>query len=205
MRFAENGFSEGMLNKRNLEVSKMKQKVMTFSQSLTQPVSVSFTCEHCGELNLTTQDIVGVGSRSGGKLGPDGNWQISPEDSIKIVELAQKDLEFKVKNIEKKVAKGNFSWLNATKCKKCEHYQSWNARKIWKEFIQLFFGAPFIVLLVVGFPISLIYKNTTDYPLWVDILLIGLILIIMIVAIINLVTSLSKTKRKNRSKPTVII
>lgn len=183
----------------------MKQKVITFSQSLTQPVSVSFTCEHCGELNFITQDIVGVGSRSGGKRGPDGNWQISPEDSIKIVELAQKDLELKVKNVEKKIAKGKFSWLNATECTKCKHYQSWNSRRIWKEFFQLFLGAPFIVLLVVGFPISLIYKNTRDYPLWVDILLIGLILLIMLGAIINLVASLSKTKRKDRSKPTVII
>jgi hypothetical protein len=190
---------------KDMEVSTMKQEVVTFSQSLTHPVSVSFTCEHCGASNSFIQEIVGEGRISGGKRGADGNYTMSPKDSLKIMELARKDLEYKVKKAEKKIAKGNFSWLKANECVKCNKYQSWNNRRIWKDFLMVFFGAPFIVLLVVGFPITLIYKNTSDYPLWVDILLISLILILMIGATINLAMSLSKTNHKNRNKPNVIM
>jgi hypothetical protein len=183
----------------------MKQEVVTFTQNVNHPVSVSFACEHCGESNSFIQEIVGEGRISGGKRGADGKYTMSPKDSIKIMELAQKDLEYKVKKAEKKIAKGNLTWLKANKCVKCNKYQSWNNRRIWKDFMLMFFGAPFIVLLVVGFPITLIYKNTTDYPLWVNILLISLILILMIGASINLAMSLNKTNRKSRNKPIIII
>jgi hypothetical protein len=183
----------------------MKQEAVIFTQSLTRPVTISFICEHCGESNSFTQEIVGEGRTSGAKKGVDGKYIMSPKDSLKIMELAQLNLDHNVKKAETKIAKGNYSWLNANKCVKCNKYQSWNNRRIWKDFLLMFFGAPFIVLLVVGFPITLIYKNTTDYPLWVDILLVSLILILMIGATINLAMSLNKTNHKNRNKPTVIM
>ena len=183
----------------------MKREVVTLSHSLTQPIGISFICEHCGESNLVIQDIVGVGTKSGGKQRVDRTYSISPKDSIEIANLAQKDLEYKIKKIEKKTAKDNYSWINTTKCVKCQHFQSWNNRRLWKDFLKLFFGAPFLVLMLVGFPISLIYKNTSDYPLWLDYTLTGIILTVMFGAVIYLLKSLSKNRSKNRNKPSYVM
>lgn len=183
----------------------MKQEVVTFTQSLTHPVSVSFTCEHCGEVNTFIHEIIGVGNRSGGKRGADGKYVMSPKDSIIIMEQAQKNLELGIKKVERKVEKGNYSWLEAKKCSKCQHYQSWNGGRIWKDFFMLFLGGPFIIFLVIGFPITMIYKNTTNYPSWVYVLIGGLSFIIMVGALINLVSSLNMKSRKNRNVPTVFV
>lgn len=183
----------------------MKQEIVTYSQSLTQPISVSFTCEHCGTFNIFTQDIVGVGSLSVKTRKATEKYVPSVADSFAVNNLAKENLELKMKQIEKKIATDNFSWLNAAKCSKCKHFQSWNNRRIWSDFLKLFFGAPFIILLVVGFPITQIYKNTSDFPLWANVLLLSLVIIVMVGAIINLVYSLSMKSRKSHNKPTVTL
>lgn len=183
----------------------MKQEVVTFTQSLTHPVSVSFTCEHCGEVNQYKHEIIGVGQKSEGKRGADGQYSISPADSEKIMIKAQQNLDLSIKKVERKIEKGNYSWLEAKKCTKCKHYQSWNGAGIWKDFFTLFLGAPFIIILVIGFPITRIYRNATSYPIWVYILIGGLSLIIMVGALINLVISQNMKNRKNRNVPTVIV
>lgn len=183
----------------------MKQEVVTYSQSLTQPISVSFTCAHCDTLNIFTQDIVGVGNLSVKTLKATEKYVPSVADTFAVNNLAKEDLALKMKKIEKKIATDNFSWLNKAKCSKCKHFQSWNNRRIWSDFLKLFFGAPFMVLLVVGYPISQIYKNSSDFPLWANLLLLGLIIIVMVGAIINLVYSLLMKSRKSHNKPTVTL
>ena len=184
----------------------MGQKITTFTQTMTHPVNVSFACEHCGEMNSFSMEIIGGGKTHGGKRNADGTYSLTPEGLAKIRAKAQIDLDRGVKNAELKIAKGHFSWIDAKKCPKCKHYQSWQTGRIWKNFLKVFFGAPFFVFLLAMYPLSIISsRDSNDYPQWVYIILGGLILVIMVGAMVNLFTSLVKRDRKNHNKPTVII
>lgn len=55
-------------------------------------------------------------------------------------------------------------------------------------------------------PLQVIFgKDTNKYPQWVMIVILGLALIIMIAAVVNLISSLSHKGGKNHNKPTVTL
>jgi len=187
---------------------KMGEKITTYSKVLSYPITVSFTCEHCGEQNVYTQEIVGAGQKSkyNVKRGSTAIDNLSPKELVKMQIKAQRDLDRGIENARRKVAKDKFSWIYANKCSKCRHYQSWQTGQIWKNFFKTFFGGPFMLMLIVMFPLFWIFgRDTSKYPEWISIVLSGLMLIIMISAIVILIKSLLSRDRKKHSKPSVII
>lgn len=148
----------------------MGQEITTYSKVLTKPINVSFTCEHCGEYNSFAQEIVGSGSKSkyGGKHEVKSSSILSQKELDKIMMKSQKNLDYGIKNAEIKIAKGKFSWLYANKCIKCNYYQSWQTHQIWKNFFKTFIGGPFMSLLIVMFPLSIVFGRDSDkYPDWI--------------------------------------
>jgi hypothetical protein len=191
-----------------MEGNIMGQEITTYSQVLTHSINVSFTCEHCGEHNSFTQEIVGSGKKSkySGAFDAKGANTLTKNDYTKILTKAQKDLDRGIENAKHRLAKEKFSWLYANKCSKCKHYQSWQTRQIWRNFFKTFFGGPFMLFLLVMIPLSIVFgRDTSSYPEWISIVLGVLTLIIMIVAVVNLISSLIHRDRKQRNKPTVTI
>ena len=139
----------------------MGDQITSFSQVLTHPFNVSFTCEHCGEFNTFTHEIVGAGKKSvyHSSSRNISAAALSAKDRLKMQEKAEKQLELGIKNAEAKLAKGKYSWIVANKCAKCNRYQSWQTRQIWKNFFKSFFGAPFIILLLLYLPLSWIFGS----------------------------------------------
>lgn len=186
----------------------MGDQITTYSKVLTHPFNVSFTCEHCGECNSFTQEIVGAGKKSiyGSSSRSNNVSTLSAADSAKMLLKAEKALELGIKNAETKLAKGKYSWLYANKCTKCKHYQSWQTSQIWKTFFKSFFGGPFMLMLLVFFPLNIIFgKDTNKYPEWIMIVMSSLIFIIWISSIIILIKSLLSRDRKHRCKPIVTL
>jgi len=186
----------------------MGQEITTYSQVLKHPFVVTFTCEHCGEFNSYTQEIVGAGKKSkySGEFDSKRASTLTMNDYSKMMAKAQKDLDRGISNAKRKLAKDNVSWLYANKCAKCKHYQSWQTSQIWKSFFKAFFGGPFLLFLLVMIPLSIVFgRDTSKYPEWISVVLGALALIIMIAAVINLISSLAHRDRKHRDKPTVTL
>jgi hypothetical protein len=186
----------------------MGQEIVTFSQVLTHPFTVAYICELCGEPNSFHHEIVGTGKKS---VYRDASFTRAPasltqKDATGMLEKAQKDLDRGVRNAQARLAKGKYSWIQANRCAKCKRYQSWHVARIWKDFFKNFFGAPFLLMLLVFIPLSVIYgKDSSHYPEWIFVVLGVLSLVLMLVAVVNLFRSLISRRGKQRNPPTVTL
>ena len=186
----------------------MGQEIITYSQVLTHPFTVSFVCEHCGEQNTFEHEIVGAGKKSLYKDNSFTNKTPVPsqKDQSRMQEKAQKDLDRGILYAQSRLAKGKYSWIKANPCVKCKRYQSWHVSQIWKTFFKTFFGGPFLVSLLVYIPVSLLYgKDSSRYPEWVMIVITSLMLLVMVAAVVNLFRALISRRGKQRNPPTVAL
>ncbi len=186
----------------------MGDQITTFSKVLTHPFNVAFTCEHCGEQNSFTQEIAGVGKKAlyGSTAKTFTTNDLSPAVQAKMLQKAQNQLDQGIKDAEAKIAKEKYSWLYANKCAKCNRFQSWQTGQIWKNFFKTFFGGPFILMLVVYFPLTIFWgRDSSKYPEWIMYSLSVIMLIIWISAIVILIKSLARRDHKHRNKPTVTL
>lgn len=88
----------------------MGQEIITYSKVLTHPVIIEFTCEHCGENNVFTQEIVGAGKKSKyrGDFDTKRSTQLTAQDQSKMLTKAQKDLDRGISNAKRNIEKNNF-------------------------------------------------------------------------------------------------
>ena len=186
----------------------MGQEIVTYSQVLKHPFTVSFVCEHCGEQNTYDHEIVGAGKKSLYKDNSFSNKTPVPsqKDQSRMQEKAQKDLDRGILYAQGRLAKGKYSWIKANKCAKCKRYQSWHISQIWKTFFKTFFGGPLVVMLLVYFPISIIFgRDTSRYPEWISIVMSALMFLVMVAAVVNLFRALISRRGKQRNPPTVAL
>lgn len=125
-----------------------------YSQKLKHPVYVSFTCEHCGQFNTYTEEIVGAGSA---EVRYGSSNKRAQEKISKIGTQAQVNLSHNVQNARINAEKGNYSWLKLHRCTKCNSAQSWQTGRLWKNIIK------FIVMDVIFlFYFFLFFNDASD-------------------------------------------
>ena len=169
-----------------------------YSQKLKHPVYVSFTCEHCGQYNSFSQEIIGAGTAEVNNIRSDKYRQ---EQMAKVGPKAENNLQRNVLHAKQAVAKGSFSWLKFHKCTKCGFTQSWQTGRLWKRFIK-FFVIDIIILLIFISWLTGSSPESKTIEAWG---VFGVLAVVVLVPIIILVVSLLKRDKQNKNRPDVSI
>lgn len=179
-----------------------------FATELKHTFNVSFTCEHCGEINSFTREIIGTGNKTvyGSASQSNSDATLSAADMSEMKLDAEKQLAAGIKRARAKLSKGKYSWLKANKCTKCNRYQSWQTAEIWTNFFKLFFGGPLAFGLLAYLPLTKIFgTDSSKYPEWVMYAYYSIIIIIWISSIVILLKSLLFRDRKHQNLPDVTL
>ncbi|HBP37464.1 MAG TPA: hypothetical protein DD640_01750 [Clostridiales bacterium] len=169
-----------------------------YSQKLKHPVSVTFMCEHCGQYNYFSQEIIGNGSVEVSNIRSDKYRQ----DQIgKIGSKAESDLLRNVQNAKQSLSRGNYSWLKFHKCTKCGYSQSWQTGRLWKRSI-IFFIMDLVILYIFFSWLTGSSPESITSGAWGFFAILG---IFILIPVIVLVISLLRRDKKNKYKPDVSI
>jgi len=169
-----------------------------YSQKLKHPVYVTYTCEHCGQVNTFSQEIVGNASAEVrfGTSNKYANAKVS-----KLGAKAQSDLERQVHKAQIDTERKNFAWLKVQKCSVCKYPQSWQKGGLWRKTI-LFFILDFFYLLVFFSWATGSSAESKTPGAWIGFIVVGIVLSL---PIISLVLNLRKIEKAKSSVPIVII
>lgn len=169
--------------------------VVTHRTMKKQPVVVDYRCEHCGEANSYVVELVGRSSKSGDSL--------TDRQMERLEAKADRRLERRILAVEKKVAKGSFSWARAWRCKKCKRCQTWQVPRLWRTFFADLFGIP-ILLLLLGAPFQALMRNG-DRPSIFGVVYLAVFVLVAIGVPVSDLVPILRIDRKNPTKPTVTI
>jgi len=169
-----------------------------YSQKVKHPVYVTYTCEHCGQVNTFSQEIVGNASAEVrfGTSNKYANAKVS-----KLGAKAQGDLERQVHKAQIDTERKNFAWLKVQKCSVCKYPQSWQKGGLWRKTI-LFFILDFFYLLVFFSWATGSSAESKTPGTWIGFIIVGIVLSL---PIISLVLNLRKIEKAKSSVPIVII
>lgn len=169
-----------------------------YSQKVKHPVYVTYTCEHCGQVNTFSQEIVGNASAEV-RFGTSNKYANSKVS--KLGAKAQSDLDRQVHKAKVDIERKNFAWLKFHKCAQCKYPQSWQKSGLWRSSIFLFV-VDFLYLMIFYSWITGSSAQSKTTGTWIGFLLVGVILTLPIV---NLVLNLRKVEKTKSSVPIVII
>ncbi|MGB7594022.1 MAG: hypothetical protein WBL80_00475 [Erysipelotrichaceae bacterium] len=159
---------------------------------------MSYTCEHCGQLNTFSLEIVGNASAEV-RFGT-GDKRTQQKISG-LGAKAQNDLQRQIMKAQNDADKENFAWLKFHKCSKCKYPQSWQKAGLWRNTI-LFFIVDFFYLLIFFSWVTASSSDPKTVGAWGGFLLVGVLLFL---PIINLILNLRKIDKSKHEKPIVII
>ena len=178
------------------EVNEMGSTI--YSQKLKHPVYVTYTCEHCGQVNTFSQDIVGNASAEV-RFGTSNKYAQSKIS--KLGSKAQGDLDRQIRKVQNDHAKKNYAWLKVHKCSKCKNPQSWQKSSLWQSAIGWFIlDILYLYVFFIWATGSSAESRTSGA--WIGFILVGIVLFIPIVL---LVLNLRKIKKTDHNDPIVII
>lgn len=165
-----------------------------YSSTVSHPAHITFSCEHCGEENSFSQDIVGTSSADVGM----GAFNSTVERKTRnLGSQAQNALEGQLRRIEADTASGKYTWIKLTKCSKCGYHQSWQKSLINRKLlVSLLWTTPLLLFFIMG----LTAKNADTGKLYF-IIPIGLLLI----PYFNYASRISKIDKQNQNLPDVDI
>ena len=169
-----------------------------YSQKAKHPVYVTYTCEHCGQVNTFSQEIVGNASTEV-RFGTSNKYASSKVS--KLSGKAQGDLERQIHKAKIDTEKKNFAWLKIHKCSVCKNPQSWQKGGLWRRTI-LFFVLDFFYLLVFYSWATGSSAESKTPGTWIGFIVVGVILSLPIVTLFLNLRKIDKTKN---SEPIVII
>ncbi len=169
-----------------------------YSQKAKHPVYVSYNCEHCGQYNSFSQELVGV---STAEVRYGSSRKSEAAKLSKLGPGAQDELMKKIQDAAYRTGKNDFSWLKLHKCNSCKYVQSWQTALIWKKMIKFFILDAIILLVFISWWTGATHE-TISTGTWVTLTICGLFILI---PIINLIVSLQKRDKENRNKPDVRI
>lgn len=169
-----------------------------YSQKVKHPIYVTFECEHCGQLNSFSQEIIGNASA---EVSFGSSKRYAQQKVSKLGAKAENDLERQIRKAQNDTDKGNYAWLKFHKCSKCKYPQSWQKSGLWKNSILLFILDFFYLLIFFSWATGSSAASKTAGA-WGGFILFGIILLLPIVMLILNLRKIEKTKN---SKPIVII
>jgi len=169
-----------------------------YSQKLKHPVYVSYTCEHCGQLNTFSQDIVGNASAEV-RFGTSNKRTQQKVSGLGA--KAESDLQRQILKAQNDAEKENYAWLKFHKYSKCKYPQSWQKSGLWRKSI-VYFILDFFYLMIFFSWVTGSSVESKTVGAWGGFLFFGVILFL---PIINLILNLRKIEKANQSKPVVII
>lgn len=169
-----------------------------YSQKLKHSVYVTYTCEHCGQMNSFSHEIIGSSVSEVSNIRSDRYRQ---QQISMLGPKAESDLLRRVQDAKYSMANGNYSWLKFYKCTKCGYTQSWQTGRLWKRMIK-FFVMDFILLLIFYSWVTGSSAESKTTGGWIFFGIVGLFVLIPIA--VHLV-ALIKRDKNNKNKPDVVI
>lgn len=170
-----------------------------YSQKLKHPVYISYTCEHCGQYNTFSQEIVGQGSAEV-RFGT-GNKR-TQEKLSKIGPQAERNLDHNVARIKSNIARGSFLWLKVHKCTKCHYPQSWQKGRLIRNLINYII---FDLLVLFIFFVWFVDASSADKVSLSAFITYGLVSAIVAAPIVTFILNFTKIEKIKKQKPDIII